>query len=154
MDVGELLSYKPNVQAVEQTLKRPNENDSDDEDRPDVALERAKKMRRLAQDKAESMSRVIKSTKEPQITEEERLKILQYVDQGGDETMDNIMDENGLKKMLLLFEKRNLRNQEMRIKFPDNPEKFMESKLSDPCIRLHLPLLINFFIQVKSTFTA
>lgn len=123
MDVGELLSYKP-----EQTPKRPNENDSDDEDRPDEALERAKKMRRLAQDKAESMSRAIKSTKEPQLTEEERLKILQYVDQGGDDTMDNIMDENGLKKMLLLFEKRNLRNQEMRIKFPDNPEKFMESK--------------------------
>lgn len=122
MDVGELLSYKP-----EQTPKRPNENDSD-EDRPDEALERAKKMRRLAQDKAESMARVIKSTKEPQITEEERLKILQYVDRGGDETMDDIMDENGLKKMLLLFEKRNLRNQEMRIKFPDNPEKFMESK--------------------------
>src|SRR6202012_2542052 len=98
MDVGELLSYKP-----EQTPKRPNENDSDDEDRPDEAMERAKKMRRLAQDKAESMSRVIKSTKEPQLTEEERLKILQYVDQGGDDNMDNIMDENGLKKMLLLF---------------------------------------------------
>ncbi len=123
MDVGELLSYKP-----EQTPKRPNDNDSDDDDRPDEALERAKKMRRLAQDKVESMTRVIKSTKEPQITEEERLKILQYVDQGGDDTLDNIMDENGLKKMLLLFEKRNLRNQEMRIKFPDNPEKFMESK--------------------------
>lgn len=123
MDVAELLSYKP-----EQTPKRPNENDSDDEDRPDEALERAKKMRRLAQDKVDSMTRAIKSTKEPQITEEERLKILQYVDQGGDEAADNIMDENGLKKMLLLFEKRNLRNQEMRIKFPDNPEKFMESK--------------------------
>lgn len=123
MDVGELLSYKP-----EQTPKRPNENDSDDENRPDEAMERAKKMRRSAQDKAESMSRAIRSTKEPQITEEERLKILEYVDQGGDDTMDNIMDENGLKKMLLLFEKRNLRNQEMRIKFPDNPEKFMESK--------------------------
>lgn len=46
MDVGELLSYKP-----EQTPKRPNENDSDEEDRPDEALERAKKMRRLAEDK-------------------------------------------------------------------------------------------------------
>ncbi|XP_037035115.1 beta-catenin-like protein 1 [Bradysia coprophila] len=124
MDVAELLSYKP-----EQTPKRPNENDSDDEDRPDEALERAKKMRRLAQDKVDSMTRAIKSTKEPQITEEERLKILQYVDQGGDDAVDNIMDENGLKKMLLLFEKRNLRNQEMRIKFPDNPEKFMESEI-------------------------
>lgn len=123
MDVGELLSYKP-----EQTPKRPNENDSDDEDRPDEALERAKKMRRLAQDKVDSLVRVISATKEPQITEEERLKILQYVDQGGDDGSDGVMDENGLKKMLLLFEKRNLRNQEMRIKFPDNPEKFMESK--------------------------
>lgn len=124
MDVGELLSYKP-----EQTPKRPNENDSDDEDRQDQAMERAKKMRRLAQDKADAMSRAIKSTKEPQLTEEEKLKILQYVDEGGDDSAENIMDENGLKKMLLLFEKRNLRNQEMRIKFPDTPEKFMESKL-------------------------
>lgn len=29
----------------------------------------------------------------------------------------------------MLFEKRTLKNQEMRIKFPDNPEKFMESEL-------------------------
>lgn len=128
MDVGELLLYKP-----EQTPKRPNE-DSDDEDRADEQMERAKKMRRLALDKAESMSRAIKSTKEPQLTDEERLKILQYVDQGGDE-VDNIMDENGLKKMLLLFEKRNLRNQEMRIKFPENPEKFMESECSHIILR-------------------
>lgn len=31
--------------------------------------------------------------------------------------------------MVFLYEKRNLRNQEMRIKFPDNPEKFMESEI-------------------------
>ncbi|XP_073985172.1 beta-catenin-like protein 1 isoform X2 [Rhodnius prolixus] len=31
--------------------------------------------------------------------------------------------------MLLLFEKRALRNQEMRIKFPESPDKFMESEL-------------------------
>jgi hypothetical protein len=31
--------------------------------------------------------------------------------------------------MLLLFEKRVLKNQEMRIKFAEQPEKFMESEL-------------------------
>ncbi|KZC06120.1 Beta-catenin-like protein 1 [Dufourea novaeangliae] len=31
--------------------------------------------------------------------------------------------------MVLLFEKRALRNQEMRVKFPDQPEKFMESEV-------------------------
>lgn len=64
---------------------------------------------------------------EPQMTEEERQRILQYVEQ--EEPTGDILDEGGLRKMILLFEKRNLRNQEMRIKFPDNPEKFMESEI-------------------------
>lgn len=46
-----------------------------------------------------------------------------------EEAEGETLDENGLRKMILLFEKRNLRNQEMRIKFPDNPEKFMESEI-------------------------
>ena len=33
------------------------------------------------------------------------------------------LDEVALKKMLLSLEKKILRNQEMRIKYPDNPEK-------------------------------
>lgn len=64
---------------------------------------------------------------EPELTEEERLKILRFVEE--EETTGETLDENGLRKMILLFEKRNLRNQEMRIKFPDNPEKFMESEI-------------------------
>ena len=34
-----------------------------------------------------------------------------------------------MKRMLLSFEKKVLRNQEMRVKFPDMPEKFMASEL-------------------------
>lgn len=64
---------------------------------------------------------------EPELTEEERLNILRYVEE--EEAGGEILDENGLRKMVLLYEKRNLRNQEMRIKFPDNPEKFMESEI-------------------------
>lgn len=39
------------------------------------------------------------------------------------------LDETGIKKMVLNFEKRVLKNQEMRIKFADQPEKFMESEI-------------------------
>lgn len=34
-----------------------------------------------------------------------------------------VLDETTLKRMVLQFEKRALKNQEMRIKFPDMPEK-------------------------------
>lgn len=40
-----------------------------------------------------------------------------------------MLDENGVKKLVLVFEKKALRNREMRIKFPDQPEKFMESEI-------------------------
>lgn len=62
------------------------------------------------------------------MTDEERQKILEYVDK--DENAGEILDEAELRRMILLFEKRNLRNQEMRIKFPEQPEKFMESEIA------------------------
>ncbi len=42
--------------------------------------------------------------------------------------------------MLLSFEKKVLKNQEMRVKFPDMPEKFMESELelNDEIQKLHV----------------
>lgn len=54
--------------------------------------------------------------------------MLQYVE-NTEATEGDILDEAGLKKLLLLFEKRVLKNQEMRIKHPENPEKFMESEM-------------------------
>lgn len=38
-----------------------------------------------------------------------------------------MLDEYVLKRMILLFEKRTLKNQEMRIKFADAPEKYVFS---------------------------
>ncbi len=35
------------------------------------------------------------------------------------------MDEMGLKKMILQFEKKSYKNQEMRIKYPDLAEKWV-----------------------------
>ena len=44
--------------------------------------------------------------------------------------MDSVtLDEAGVKKILLGFEKKVSRNQEMRIKFPDQPDKFMMSEM-------------------------
>merc|ERR1719232_1701374 len=58
----------------------------------------------------------------------EREKIDQIVEKGAEqETV--IMDEAGVKKILLGFEKKVSRNQEMRIKFPDQPDKFMMSEM-------------------------
>ena len=39
------------------------------------------------------------------------------------------MDETAVKRILLGFEKKVSRNQEMRIKFPDQPDKFMVSEM-------------------------
>ena len=45
--------------------------------------------------------------------------------------LDNVseMDEAAVKRILLGFEKKVSRNQEMRIKFPDQPDKFMMSEM-------------------------
>lgn len=76
---------------------------------------------------ANGRNNLVQPRNEPELTEEERMNILRYVEE--EEAAGETLDENGLRKMILLFEKRNLRNQEMRIKFPENPEKFMESEL-------------------------
>uniref|UniRef100_A0A182STN5 Beta-catenin-like protein 1 n=1 Tax=Anopheles maculatus TaxID=74869 RepID=A0A182STN5_9DIPT len=140
MDVGELLSFKP-----EQTPKRPsdferedNQNDDDDEHSPEPAArtQPPKKVNRNEQN-ASARGASVLPVKEPQISEEERLNILKFVET--EEPDGEVLDESGLKKMLLLFEKRVLKNQEMRIKFPDNAEKFMESEieLNDAIQELH-----------------
>lgn len=40
-----------------------------------------------------------------------------------------MLDDTAVKKLVLNFEKKALKNREMRIKFPDQPEKFMESEI-------------------------
>merc|ERR1719348_462972 len=58
--------------------------------------------------------------------EEERLAMI--VEEGAD--VESVtLDETGVKKILLGFEKKVSKNQEMRIKFPDQPDKFMVSEM-------------------------
>uniref|UniRef100_A0A6P7GU62 Beta-catenin-like protein 1 n=1 Tax=Diabrotica virgifera virgifera TaxID=50390 RepID=A0A6P7GU62_DIAVI len=121
MDVEELLDYKP-----PQALKRPVQVDEEEDE-----AERTRKMRRLARAKASRMARPISPTPSTQpldhISEEERAEILKFVET--EQTQGEIIDETALKKIVLNFEKRSLKNREMRIKFPDSPEKFLESEV-------------------------
>ncbi|XP_058453702.1 beta-catenin-like protein 1 [Malaya genurostris] len=124
MDVGELLSFKP-----EQTPKRTSDFDSDEdspERRPVATAAPPPKVKREEQT-SNVRAKAQVPQKEPQISEQERLDILKFVE--SEEPEGEVLDEAGLKKILLLFEKRVLKNQEMRIKFPENPEKFMESEI-------------------------
>ncbi|XP_030374857.1 beta-catenin-like protein 1 [Scaptodrosophila lebanonensis] len=140
MDIGELLAFKP-----EQTPKRPHDDDDDfpvpesnsigTDDLRRGGDEKAKRMRRIADAKETANYSKPQNTNasvsafefDPELTEEEREKILKYVE--SEEAEGEALDEQGLKKLILVFEKRNLKNQEMRIKFADNPEKFMDSEV-------------------------
>ena len=46
-----------------------------------------------------------------------------------DEAGDDVLEETKLKRMILNFEKKIAKNQELRIKFPDDPAKFMSSEV-------------------------
>uniref|UniRef100_A0AAY4AUC7 Beta-catenin-like protein 1 n=1 Tax=Denticeps clupeoides TaxID=299321 RepID=A0AAY4AUC7_9TELE len=66
------------------------------------------------------------------------------------------VDESSVKKMILTFEKRSYKNQELRIKFPDNPEKFMEAELdlNDILQEMHviatMPDLYHLLVELNA----
>lgn len=90
------------------------------------------------------------------MSEEERLKILEMVE---NEPEVEALDVGSLKRMLLVFEKKVTKNQEMRIKYPDNPEKFMDSELdlNDEIQKLHViatvPHLYQHIVDVNAVGT-
>ncbi|ESN93775.1 hypothetical protein HELRODRAFT_186075 [Helobdella robusta] len=68
-------------------------------------------------------------------TREKVAKILE-----DDSTESDILDEGTVRRLIIQFEKRYQKNQEMRIKYPDAPEKFMESEieLNDTIQEMHM----------------
>ncbi|XP_054271140.1 beta-catenin-like protein 1 [Macrosteles quadrilineatus] len=130
MDIGELLSYKP-----PNTPKRPLPEEEAEE--PDeTEYERQRKIRKLQKARAAELERLElerqirlereREEAERQAKEEQQDAIMKLVESHGE---GEVLDEATLKRMVLQFEKRALRNQEMRIKFPDMPEKFMEAEI-------------------------
>nr|XP_039260592.1 beta-catenin-like protein 1 [Styela clava] len=128
MDIGELLDYKPNL----------GKRDIDGNDNPSEKPKKKSARLQLGNDMSvtSGIKRGFNTVQTTQsisnIEEEERqMKLLEMVEGQIQISADAIetLDDQSIKKMILSFEKRVLKNQEMRIKFSDNPEKFMESEL-------------------------
>ncbi|KAJ7332273.1 hypothetical protein JRQ81_014453 [Phrynocephalus forsythii] len=89
--------------------------------------------------------------------EDEKKKLLHIIEKGEEEEEEEEpLDESSVKKMILTFEKRSYKNQELRIKFPDNPEKFMESELdlNDIIQEMHvvatMPDLYHLLVELNA----
>ena len=61
--------------------------------------------------------------------EERQMRLLEEVESRVQNDGNGLMDEHKVKQLILSFEKKACRNQEMRIKFSEKPEKFMDSEL-------------------------
>uniref|UniRef100_A0A3B4AN90 Beta-catenin-like protein 1 n=1 Tax=Periophthalmus magnuspinnatus TaxID=409849 RepID=A0A3B4AN90_9GOBI len=148
MDVGELLNYQPDRGA-----KRPRNQDGGATGGDEIRVKHQK-----------TLSRELHRHREQMETEEEseedtghRNKILEkLLDQDEDDPEAEPVDESSVKKMILTFEKRSYKNQELRIKFPDNPERFMESELdlNDIIQEMHviatMPDLYHLLVELNA----
>ncbi|XP_052817253.1 beta-catenin-like protein 1 [Mya arenaria] len=138
MDVGELLSFQPEKPSTI-SRKRPADDYSDDSDEEEVEIVEKRRRDRPAPRSG--------------ISEEEREKILAMVENEAD---GETLDDTNLKKLVLKFEKAVYKNQEMRIKFPDMPEKFMESEveLNDVILEMHViatvPELYHILVELNT----
>ena len=127
-------------------LQRPSKADEDSEvaleeefdDDPNESYEKRaakrRKLKKAAQRKVEEerLAMLEAEIKEAATDEksgggfsDEILAKLEKADEAG----DDVLEETKLKRMILNFEKKIAKNQELRIKFPDEPAKFMSSEV-------------------------
>jgi beta-catenin-like protein 1 len=130
MDVREVTRFKPD------TMLKPVmvQEEVEDEDSFESQAARRKLARKRAQDIAyraevervheEERRAKYPRTENDKLSAENHEQIDKMMEKGEDS-----LDDTGVKKIILAFEKKALKNQETRIKFPENPEKFMESEM-------------------------
>ncbi|CAF3329780.1 unnamed protein product [Rotaria socialis] len=136
MNVDEVLNYqpaKPAVSAANASNKRTTDAGMA------LPVGYPKRTKRPILDDGPMLSSngsSISSANLASLNSEERDKLLQMLEQ---ESSTVELDETSLKRMLSQLEKRISKNQEMRIKYPDQPEKFMDSEieLNDAVQELH-----------------
>ncbi|KAM4623259.1 beta-catenin-like protein 1 isoform 2-T2 [Discoglossus pictus] len=137
MDVGELLRYQP-----DRGTKRGREDEPDE----------------VKPQRKERGGRKWHSEEDRGAVPEEERRVLEARDDADDADEDEVelLDEGAMKRMILTFEKRSYKNQELRIKFPDNPEKFMESELdlNDIIQEMHviatIPDLYHLLVELNA----
>jgi len=152
MNVLDIMAFKPG-NAPKRTVDNAIEDANEFRDDPSDNYEARAKKRRLAVARAKAIAaKAEEDAKMKQLEQEaiERkqndigddnriLKISQLVDRG--ESFDQVsLDSVGIKRLLLLFEKKVTKNQEQRIKHAEEPEKFLESELDlhDSIRELHI----------------
>ena len=140
INIGELLSYKPDITPKRPAASGEKEEELEDDDPNDSYEKRAAKRRkkqRVEQQRRERERMAMLETEaamssrpanDDGLTEEQRNKIRELVDNAEDDG-SKVLDETEMKKLILSFEKRVTKNQELRIKFPDDPQKFMMSEV-------------------------
>ncbi|PKU32337.1 hypothetical protein llap_17359 [Limosa lapponica baueri] len=138
---------KPQTPAVTGGTKRPR-----DEEEEEIKARRKQASAREHSRHREEESAALEET------DDEKKKLLQIIERDGEEEEEEEepLDESSVKKMILTFEKRSYKNQELRIKFPDNPEKFMESELdlNDIIQEMHviatMPDLYHLLVELNA----
>lgn len=134
MNVSELLAFQPERGTKRKKGENTNQQSNDSKKRPLPA----------------------ELSTGSGLSEEERLKILEMVE---NEPEVETLDVGSVKRMLLFFEKKVTKNQEMRIKYPENPEKFMDSELelNDEIQKLHViatvPHLYHSIVDMNAVGT-
>ncbi|KAM8862574.1 beta-catenin-like protein 1 [Spinachia spinachia] len=154
MDVGELLNYQPDRGA-----KRPRGGGGGavggDEDTRGGKQQKGLSARELARYR-EAAAGTEGGGPTEDLTGDKKRILEKLMDQDEEEPEAEPVDESSVKKMILTFEKRSYKNQELRIKFPDNPEKFMESELdlNDIIQEMHviatMPELYHLLVELNA----
>ena len=139
MNVSELLNFKPSVAPKRSSQPEEDpEGELEDEfdDDPNESYEKRaakrRKLKKAAQRRIEEERLAMLEAEAAATTDEkaggfsdEIMAKLEKADEAG----DDILEETKLKRMILNFEKKIAKNQELRIKFPDDPGKFMSSEV-------------------------
>ena len=162
MNVLDIMAFKPG-NAPKRTIENPIDASEITDDPNDNYEARAKK-RKLAVARAKAIAAKAEEDAKMRQLEQDALekkqnvtaydddhvhKISQLVDQG--ESFDQVsLDSVGIKRLLLMFEKKVTKNQEQRIKHSEEPEKFLESELElhDSIRDLHILATVPDLYQV------
>ncbi|GFX89985.1 beta-catenin-like protein 1 [Trichonephila clavipes] len=146
MDVAELLSYKP--------AKEPKRGGIEEDNEVEVRS-RGKRLANVPESYHERRPSKMQKTQDENKENRHDIPDPDF-ELPEAEAESGVLDETNLKKLLLAFEKKVLKNQELRIKFPDQPEKFMDSEidLNDTIIEMHIiatqPDLYHILVELNS----
>ena len=145
MDVGELLNFKPSAapkrpaNSAEAEEVGMEEFDDDPNESYEKRAAKRRKLKKAAQKKMEEQRMAMLEAEAAAAAaaaasadngseagpSDEILARLEEADKVGDATVDEVK----LKRMILNFDKKIGKNQELRIKFPEDPAKFMNSEV-------------------------